>query len=1144
MPALSLDDRYRSDDGTVYLTGVQALVRLLFDRVRIDRAAGADPGVFVSGYEGSPLAGYDLELARRATLLAEHNVVHRPGLNEELGATAVMGSQLAAGVGLRERDGVLGVWYGKAPGLDRATDALRHANMAGTDPRGGALALVGDDPNAKSSTIPCASELALADLAMPVFFPADGQDLLDFGQHAIELSRASGLWSAMKIVANVADAAGTATVHPQWTAPRFSPEFSAYQHTPSGKLLGPNLAALERSLFTVRVPLALEYLRISGVNRITATHPADRIGIITAGKSYLDVMQAFAALGLDERALWEFGIRVLKLGVIHPVEPGIVREFAQGLDEIIVVEEKRAFIESQVKEILYGRANAPAVSGKALFTELGELDPDRVASGLARRLGDIEPVAAWRQRRRRERISIPLLARTPYFCSGCPHNSSTKVPDGTLVGGGIGCHTMTLFMPEQQVGDVIGVTQMGGEGSQWIGMAPFVEANHLVQNIGDGTFTHSGSLGIRASVAAGTNITYKLLHNSAVAMTGGQDAVGALPLSRLTAMLLAEGVRKVIITSDQPKRLRTMGLPREVKVRHRDELLRSQEELAAIPGVTVLVHDQECAAEKRRKRSRGKLPTPATKVVINERVCEGCGDCGTKSNCLSVQPIATEFGRKTAIHQSSCNVDYSCLNGDCPSFLTVTPAGAKPHRAVAALAADAIAEPGFRVDPEDFTVRVSGIGGTGVVTVAQILATAAVIAGREVRTLDQTGLAQKGGAVVSDVKISTEPIARAAKIADGECDLYLACDALVGADPSHLSAADPGRTTAVVSTTEVPTGAMVIDTSVAYPSADALRSAITDAVDRTVTLDARGLAERLFGNDQSANILQLGAAFQTGSIPLPADVIEQAITLNGAAVEQNLQAFRRGRQLVADAAALDADLATPTVPPAPLSPAAAGIRALVAAPEGTELARLLDIRIPELIAYQNVDYARAYAEFVEQVRVAEAGASTVTEAVARNLHKLMAYKDEYEVARLCLDEKLLSDLRNAFGSETRYSYRLHPPVLRALGMKRKISLGTWFRPGFRALYAMRGVRGRWFDPFGHAEVRKVERALVEEYRAGIRHALAAPGSNSAVLAELAELPDQVRGYEDIKLGNVTAYRARQAQLLAKLDATPAYAPQP
>ncbi|HEX4224770.1 MAG TPA: indolepyruvate ferredoxin oxidoreductase family protein [Pseudonocardiaceae bacterium] len=1145
MPSFSLEDRYLRDEGTVYLTGVQALVRLLFDRVRADRAAGGDPAVFVSGYEGSPLAGYDLELGRRAAMLAAHNVVHRPGLNEELAATAVMGSQLATGIGLRRHDGVLGVWYGKAPGLDRATDALRHANMAGTDPRGGAVALVGDDPNAKSSTIPCASELALADLAMPVFFPADGQDLLDFGQHAIELSRASGIWSAMKIVANVADAASTSTVYPQWTPPKFGPDFPAYQHQPSGKLLGANLAELERSLFTVRVPLALEYLRISGINRITATHPADRIGIITAGKSYLDVMQAFTALGLDEQALWTFGIRVLKLGVIHPVEPSIVREFATGLDEIIVVEEKRSFIESQVKEILYGRANAPTVSGKDLFTQLGELDPDRIAGGLARRLGDIEPVAAWRQRRRRERIAIPLLARTPYFCSGCPHNSSTKVPEGTLVGGGIGCHTMTLFMPEAQVGDVVGVTQMGGEGSQWIGMAPFVRADHLVQNIGDGTFTHSGSLGIRASVAAGTNITYKLLHNSAVAMTGGQDAVGALPLRRLTAMLLAEGVAKVIVTSDQPKRLRRTGLPGAVRVRHRDELLRSQEELAAIPGVTVLIHDQECAAEKRRKRSRGKQPTPSTKVVINERVCEGCGDCGTKSNCLSVQPIGTEFGRKTAIHQSSCNLDYSCLNGDCPSFLTVTPAGPKPHRALAPLAAEAIDAPSFRVSPDDFTVRISGIGGTGVVTVAQILATAAVIAGRQVRTLDQTGLAQKGGAVVSDVKVSAEPMARAAKIADGECDLYLACDALVAADQTHLAAADPGRTTAVVSTTEVPTGAMITDTSVAFPAPETVRSAIADAVSRTVSLDARGLAERLFDNDQSANILQLGAAFQTGSIPLPAEVIEQAITLNGTAVEQNLQAFRRGRQLVADPTALDAELATPVTEPEALSPEAARIRALVAAPAGTELARLLDIRVPELIAYQNADYARSYAEFVEQVRVLEGGTTEVTEAVARNLHKLMAYKDEYEVARLCLDEKVLSDIRNAFGRDTRYSYRLHPPVLRALGMRRKISLGPWFRPGFRALYAMRGVRGRWFDPFGRTGVRKTERALVEEYRAAVLRAFTAPSPEPAVLtelAELAELPDQVRGYEDIKLDNVAAYRARQAELLAGLD-TPARVPQ-
>ena len=505
METFTLEDRYLREAGTVHLTGVQALVRLLFDRVRHDRARGGDPAVFVSGYEGSPLAGYDLELGRRAKLLEKHDVVHRPGLNEELAATSVMGSQLVAGAGGQR--GVTGFWYGKAPGLDRATDALRHANLAGTDPRGGAVAFVGDDPNAKSSTVPCASELALADLAIPIFYPVDSQDVLDLGMHAVELSRASGLWTSLKIVANVADASGTAVVSPEWTAPEIE---RAYRHTPTSRLLGTSLADLERSLFTVRLPLALEYLRASGVNRITTRGPADRIGIVSAGKSYLDLQQALRTLGLDAETLSRYGIRVLKLGAIHPLEPSIVREFADGLDEIIVVEEKRAFIETALKEVLYGVPGAPAITGKkdldgrTLFTELGELDPDGVATGLARRLPEgITSVDAYKARRRRERISVPLLARTPYFCSGCPHNSSTKVPEGTLVGGGIGCHTMALFMEPDQVGTVLGVTQMGGEGTQWIGMAPFVEAEHFVQNIGDGTFTHSGSLAVRAAVAAG-----------------------------------------------------------------------------------------------------------------------------------------------------------------------------------------------------------------------------------------------------------------------------------------------------------------------------------------------------------------------------------------------------------------------------------------------------------------------------------------------------------------------------------------------------------------------------------------------------------------------------------------------------------------
>ncbi|MBP2329843.1 indolepyruvate ferredoxin oxidoreductase [Kibdelosporangium banguiense] len=1128
----TLEDRYLQPEGTVYLTGIQALVRVLLDRVRHDRGLGRTTAAFVSGYSGSPLGGFDLELARRKKLLDAHDIVHQPGLNEELAATAVMGTQLAAGLGTQRPDGVVGMWYGKAPGLDRATDALRHANLAGSDPRGGAVALVGDDPNAKSSSVPNASELALADLSIPVFFPADAQDLLEHGLHAVELSRASGVWSSVKIVANVADSAGTVTLPQDWAAPDLP---NAYKHSPSARLLGQQLAVLERSLYDVRLPLALEYVRASGVNRIVNRGPADRIGIITAGKSYLDLRQALRTLGLTEQDLARYGIRVLKLGVIHPVEPEIVREFAAGLTEIVVVEEKRSFIEAAVKNILYGRPDMPQVHGKqgpdgrTLLLEAGELHPDLIAGALAKRLpADIEPVQAWQQRRRRERIAIPLLARTPYFCSGCPHNSSTKVPDGTLVGAGIGCHTMALFMEPEQVGNVVGLSQMGGEGALWIGMSPFVESKHLVQNLGDGTFMHSGSLAVRAAVASGANITFKLLHNSAVAMTGGQQAVGALPIERIAALLLVEGVRKVIITSDEPKRVRKLKLPAGVEVRHRDEMLRSQDELAAMSGVTVLIHDQECAAEKRRKRRRGKVETPPAKVVINERVCEGCGDCGAKSNCLSVQPVATEFGRKTRIHQSSCNVDYSCLAGDCPSFLTVIPGKRSRSHLVGDIASEELPEPAVRSG--DFTVRITGIGGTGVVTVAQILGTAASIAGRHVRTLDQIGLAQKGGAVVSDIKVTTQPQEQAPKLAASEADLYLACDALVGADPTHLLSADTERTTAVVSTTEVPTASMIVDTSVSYPDSASVRSVIDAAAARTVYLDARGLAEALFDDDQYANILQLGAAFQTGVVSLPADAVEQAIRLNGASVERNLQAFRRGRQAVADSAALEALLVQPPAPVA-VHPSTARIAGMVNAPEGSELGRLVSLRVTDLIGYQGERYAETYASFVEQVRVSST--PEIAEAVARNLYKLMAYKDEYEVARLSVEQSLSDTIEAQFGAGAKVSYRLHPPVLRAMGMKRKISLGRWFRPVFRLLAAMRKLRGTKLDPFGYAHVRRVERALITEYREILLTALAT-GGDPAMIAELAGLPDMVRGYEQIKLDNVTAYRERQQELLISL----------
>lgn len=1138
----ALVDRYVAETGTVYLTGVQALVRMVLDRVRLDRGAGLRTAAFVSGYEGSPLAGFDLELARRAGLLDDHGVVHRPALNEELAATSVMGSQLVARAGSQRHDGVVGLWYGKAPGLDRATDALRHANLAGTHPRGGAVALVGDDPNAKSSSVPCASGHALADLAIPVFYPANSQDILDFGRHAVELSRASGVWAAMKVVANVADAAATTTVDPAWTPPMMPGH--AYRHQPSSRLLGPELAALEDSLHRVRLPLAHDYVRASGVNRIVRSGPDDRIGIVTAGKSYLDLRQALRMLGLDDAGLTRFGIRILKLGAVYPVEPEIVTEFAQGLDEIVVVEEKRALIETAVKEVLYGHSKMPSVHGKhgpddrVLFSELGELDPDRIAPALAGRLSahaEIESVRAWQGRRRRDRITLPLLARTPYFCSGCPHNSSTKVPDGTLVGGGIGCHTMTLFMEPEQVGHVIGITQMGGEGAQWIGMAPFVEAQHFVQNIGDGTFSHSGSLAVRAAVAAGVNITFKLLYNAAVAMTGGQDAVGGLPVHKLAELLLVEGATKVVITADDPGRIRTRKLPAGVEVRDRAGLIQTQQELAAIPGVTVLIHDQECAAEKRRKRRRGKQETPATKVFINERVCEGCGDCGVQSNCLSVQPVDTEFGRKTQIHQASCNLDYSCLRGDCPSFLTVVSGKVAGRPQLAPLDAAATPEP---AEPAtgDVAVRITGIGGTGVVTVAQILATAAALDGKHVRSLDQTGLAQKGGAVVSDLKITTAPVEQAAKLAAGECNLYLACDPLVATDPNHLAAASPDRTVAVASTSEVPTGNMVVDSSVAFPDQASIRTMLDEATARVHYLDARAMAETLFGGDQYAHILQLGVAYQNGLLPVSAAKIERAIELNGTGVATNIQAFRRGRQLVADPETLTAALAPAPPAPAVKTDAAAvdRVRALVTAEDGSELARLLDVRVPDLIAYQNERYARHYVEFVELVR-RRYGDGPITQAVARNLHKLMAYKDEYEVARLSLDPTLTAEINARFGAGARYSYQLHPPVLRAMGLNRKIVLGPWSRPLIRLLRTARRLRGTRLDPFGHAQVRRVERELIAEYREVIGNALELSTVDESVVRQLADLPDLVRGYESIKLTNVATYRERQAKLLAELD---------
>jgi indolepyruvate ferredoxin oxidoreductase len=1150
-PDVSLQDKYLLEEGRVLLTGVQGLVRLPLDQHRADRRRGLHTGTMISGYQGSPLGGLDLEIQRNRKLIDEHHVRHVPGLNEELGATSAWGSQLAANLPGASYDGVLAMWYGKAPGLDRAADSLRHGNFVGVSRTGGALAVVGDDPSCKSSTIPSASESLLASLHMPVFFPGNVQEVLDLGLHAFACSRASGLWSGFKIITNVADAVGTAELAPDRVAPVL-PDLG-YEHQPHGNLLAPASLEMESTLRGVRTDLALAYARENGVNRIEGAGDA-WLGIVAPGKAYYDLRHALRSLGLDDRALHRAGVRILKLGMIWPLEPEITRKFARGLQEILVAEEKGPFVESQLKETLYGTSDAPRVVGKRdergeplLPVEL-DLDADVIARAVASRLRPRVRLDSVDARLRkldeieRRPAALPMAQRTPFFCSGCPHNSSIKAPDGTLVGGGIGCHTMVLLNPEGK-GEITGITQMGGEGAQWIGMAPFTQDTHLVQNLGDGTFHHSGSLAIRAAVAAGVNMTYKLLYNEHVAMTGGQAIEGQLSVPDLTRWLELEGVRRIIVTAEDTSRYRGVKLADIAELRDRTELLASQQELAQVEGVTVLIHDQECAAELRRKRKRGKAPEPAERIWINERVCEGCGDCGQKSSCLSVIPVDTEFGRKTQIHQASCNKDYSCLEGDCPSFLTVVP-GERAKRGIPALEAQ-LPEPEPLAGADDFAVRMMGIGGTGVVTVNQVLGMAALIDGLHVSGLDQTGLSQKGGPVVSDLRISREPLAVASKTPAGSIDLYLGFDLLGAASDKNLVTTDDERTVAVVSTHAVPTGRMVVDVNERFPELAAQLDRIdaTTRADHNLYLDAQMLSERLFGDHMMSNTLALGAAFQRGMLPVSAEALEQAIRLNGAAVEKNLAAFAWGRAVVAAPDAVERATRPPEeiVPARELSVNERELVDLAVNGDQGELRRLAEVRVPELVAYQDEAYARRWAELVRRAHVAEQertpGHAELAEAVARQLFKLMAYKDEYEVARLHLDAVEQAKVRAEFGDDVKVAFNLHPPLLRAMGLERKLKLGAWFVPAFRSLYRMRRVRGTRLDPFGRAEVRRVERELIGEYEGLVNEALTllTPETHDTAV-ELLELPDLIRGYEDIKLRNVTLYRKRAEAIRKRLRA--------
>jgi indolepyruvate ferredoxin oxidoreductase len=1141
----SLDAKYRQEDGTIFLSGIQALVRLPLDQHRADKRRGIRTATMVSGYRGSPLGGLDLTLERTPKLLAEHNVVFISGVNEDLGATAIYGAQLASMFPRPKYDGVLGMWYGKGPGVDRTGDIFKHANYAGLGRYGGVLALGGDDPLSKSSTLPTHSEVAFYDAFFPTLFPGSVQEILDLGRYGFELSRYSGLWVGFKIVTNVADEIGTAEVHPERVVirdPGFTWEGKPWRPTQNPMLLPPFGLELEREIHYGRLEAARAFAAAHPLNRITIPSPGAWLGIAAPGKTYYDLREARHELGLDDAALARYGIRLLKIGLLWPTEPTIVKEFARGLEELFVVEEKRSFVETFIRDALYNQTERPRVVGKQdeqgrpLVPANGELDADKIAMLLASRLerkinlGSVTARVALLEAIRERPVPL-TLARQPFFCSGCPHNRSTVVPEGSMAGGGIGCHGMALAMPERHT---VGTTHMGGEGVQWVGMAPFTDVKHMFQNLGDGTFFHSGSLAIRQAIAAGTNITFKILYNSAVAMTGGQDAAGAMPVPEMTRLLEAEGVKRIIVTTDDPDKYGngvTWG--RGAQVWHRDRLDEAQKLLRDTPGCTVLIHDQRCAAEKRRLRKRGKLEDPALRVFINEAVCEGCGDCGVKSNCLSVQPVDTEFGRKTQIHQSSCNKDYSCLRGDCPSFLTVIPKGAAKKRERKDVTIDRpLPEPALRV-PGTASIFMMGIGGTGVVTVNQILGTAALLDGKHVRGLDQTGLSQKGGPVVSHLKIFERPDEVSAKVAAGGADCYLGFDVLVATSPQNLDHARPDKTIAVVSTSQVPTGAMVTKTDVHFPDAAGLLASVNRCTrkDENAYLDALGLAEMLFDDHMAANLIVLGAAYQAGAIPVAAEAIERAIALNGVSVAMNTQAFRAGRLVVADPSwaatlkrrrvgALDETAV-------PLTAEARTLVDMAGAPDATR--RLLEIRVPELIDYQDAAYARRYVDVVRRVVEAERrvapGRTALGEAVARHLFKLMAYKDEYEVARLHLKNDLAVALKDEYPDGVIVQYNLHPPLLRALGWERKIRFGRWFDVVFRALHAMRGVRGGALDVFGWPEVRRVERALIGEYTALVDKALAGLSAASYdQAARLAALPDVIRGYEDIKLTNVRRFR--------------------
>jgi indolepyruvate ferredoxin oxidoreductase len=1170
LTTLSLDDKYTARSGNIFLSGIQALVRLPLIQRERDLAAGLNTAGFVSGYRGSPLGGLDETLWKAKPHLEQHHVQFVPGVNEDLAATAVWGTQTVDLIGPAKYDGVFAMWYGKGPGVDRCGDVFKHMNHAGTAQHGGVLLIAGDDHGAYSSTLPHQSDHIFSACMIPLLYPCNVQEYLDLGVHGWAMSRFSGCAVAFKALADTVESSASADADPHRVQVKIPQDFTMPEGGLNARLssapLGLQARKQEALMQDYKIYAALAYARENKLNHTTIDSPNARLGIIASGKSYLDVLEALQDLGIDEHMAASVGLRLYKVAMVWPLEPEGVREFAQGLDEILVVEEKRQVVEYQLKEQLYNWRDdvRPRVIGK--FDEKGEwvaprgewlLPPkadfsvSQVARVIASRIGRLITDERTRDLIKarlafldakdavlQKAVNTPL--RPAFYCSGCPHNTSTKVPDGSFALAGIGCHVMaTSIYPEMNKL----TTHMGGEGAPWIGQAAFSTVPHVFQNLGDGTYFHSGYLAIRAAVAAKVNMTYKILYNDAVAMTGGQPVDGQTSVPMIAQQMAAEGVQRVaLVTEDLSRYADRSHLPPLVTLHDRTAMDDVQRELRELPGVTVIIYDQTCAAEKRRRRSAtargrgraGEFPDPAKRMVINDAVCEGCGDCGVQSNCVSILPKETEFGRKRTIDQSSCNTDYSCAKGFCPSFVTVE--GGTLRKSRAGVTKDN-SDDGFGPLPEPvlpalaapYNILINGIGGTGVITVGALMGMAAHLEGKGASVLDMTGMSQKNGSVTSHVKIAPSPAhLRAQRIATGEADLVLGCDMLTAGAQDAISKMRPGRTLAVINLHEQPPGTFAQNADWQYPAAE-VRALIAESVgapahDSADFIDATKLATALMGDSIAANLFMLGYAWQKGRIPLSEAALLRAIELNGVAVASNKKSFLWGRRAAFDTKRVE-KVATPTQ------------AIVVQMPQGLD--HVVKKRVEALTAYQDRGYAAGYEELVARVRTAESAhglGNKLSLAVAKYYYKLLAYKDEYEVARLYTDGNFLEQLKSQFEGDVKLKFNLAPPLFArkdAKGHLVKAEFGSWMMGAFKLLAKMKGLRGGAFDVFGYTAERKMERALIGEYRQLVESLL--PGLNAdnhATAVELASLPEHIRGFGHVKEKAVAEYRVKKAALLA------------